>query len=333
MSRSEFEWISRLAEILGPVGEAPDGGPAIGDDTAVLAAGGDAPWSWTVDTLVEGVHFRFDWLSAGAVGRRAMVASLSDLAAAGARPVAALVTAAGPPETFESRLEELYGGLAAAAAGAGCRVVGGDLSRAPGPLHLTVTALGRVEGGPPLGRGGARPGDEVWVSGRLGGPAAALALLADGARPGDIADDPAYRRFAEPESRGAEIAWLRERATVSAAIDLSDGLSGDADHLARRSGVGIALEPDRVPLHPGAVAAARELGVDPLEWGLHGGEEFELLLAAPEAALGPLAEAFAERFGIPLTRIGAAVEGTGVSLRTGTGIQPLEPRSWDHFAG
>lgn len=331
--RGEFEWIERLAAILGDAGTDARGRPAIGDDTAFLPA--DGTRAWTADTLVEGVHFRFDWLAPEAVGHRALAASLSDLAAAGARPEGALVTAAGPAATLEARLEGIYAGMAALARRAQCPILGGDLSRADGPLHVTVTAIGAAIGGAPLDRGGARPGDRVWVTGRLGAPAAAVAeALAAG-------DDPealqrarasaAWPRFARPEPRVREVAWLLERARPAAAIDLSDGLSGDAGHVADRSGVRLVLDGDRLPVHPGAEGAADRLGADAREWALHGGEELELLVLAPAGSIEPHAEPFEAAFGIPITAIGEATEGSGVALREGGEERPLEPASWDHF--
>lgn len=346
--RGEFEWIDRLAEILGDAGIDARGHPAIGDDTAFLPAGG--PWAWTVDTLVEDVHFRFDWLEPAAVGHRALAASLSDLAAAGAKPVGALVSAAGPAATFDARLEGIYEGTAALARRAGCPVLGGDLARAEGPLHLTVTAIGTAIGEAPLARHGARPGDRVWVTGRLGAPSAAVRLAR--AAEGDPAAleraraGAAWPRFAFPEPRVREMAWLLERARPTAAIDLSDGLSGDALHVADRSGVRIVLDADRLPIHPGVAGiagpapAAGAVPADgpppadhPLERALHGGEEFEVLLTAPAGSLEPWAEPFEAAFGIPLTPIGEVAGGSGVALRRDGREAPLEPRSWDHFAG
>ena len=332
----EFEWIARLAETLGDVALDARGRPAIGDDVAWLPA--DGPWAWTVDTLVEDVHFRFDWLEPRAVGHRALAASLSDLAAAGAGPAGALVTAAGSPRAFTDRLEAIYEGMASLARRAGCPVLGGDLARADGPLHVTVTAIGRALGPDVLPRRGARVGDAVWVTGALGAPAAAVAALRK-----TPADDPAalerirageaYPRFAFPEPRTREIAWILERARPTAAIDLSDGLSGDARHVARASGVRLVLDPARLPIHPAAERAGREADRDVLEWALHGGEEFELLLTAPDGALDPLRADFEAAFGIALTPIGRVEEGSGVFLESAGGEVPLEPRSWDHFAG
>lgn len=334
--RGEFEWIDRLAETLGDVAVDARGRPAIGDDVAWLPRGG--PWAWTVDTLVEDVHFRFDWLEPAAVGYRALAASLSDLAAAGSAPAGALVTAAGPAGTFADRLEGIYDGLAALARRAGCPILGGDLARADGPLHVTVTAVGRAIGDGLLSRRGARAGDRVWVTGELGAPAAAVAMLAEVSARADpaalerVRAGGAYPRFAFPEPRTREIAWLLDRVEPTASIDLSDGLSGDAGHVARGSGVRIVLDADRLPVHPAARRAAEELGRDPLEWALHGGEEFEILLTAAEGAVDPLTADFEAAFGIPLTAVGRVEDGSGVVLDDGEGEAPLEPRSWDHFA-
>lgn len=334
--RGEFEWIDRLEAILGDVARDARGRAAIGNDVAWLPEGG--PWAWTVDTLVEGVHFRFDWLDPAAVGHRALAASLSDLAAAGSTPAGALVTAAGPAGTLADGLEALYEGMAALARRSGCPVLGGDLSRAEGPLHVTVTAIGRVVGGESLGRGGARPGDVVWVTGELGAPAAAVAALERGAGAGDpaaverVRAGGAYPRLAYPEPRTREIAWLLERRRPSASIDLSDGLSGDAGHVAAASAARILIDPARLPVHPAAARLADDLGGDALAWALHGGEEFELLLTAPEGAFEPLAADFEAAFGIRLTPIGRVERGSGVFVRDASGERPLEPRSWDHFA-
>lgn len=319
----EFERIARLVRALGG-----DADLAIGDDAAVLAGDG-RPWAWTVDTLVEGVHFRFDWLDPGDVGHRALAAAVSDLAAMAARPVGALVAAAVSREAADV-LEAVYEGFRTVAGRVDCPVLGGDLARSEGPLHLTVTALGRCPGDP-LRRSGARPGDEVWVTGELGGPAAALGWLARGSAPG-LRDHPARLRLARPEPRVAEALWLRERVALTAGIDVSDGLSGDAGHVARASGVALRLDAQAIPIHPGARDLATRLQADAREWAIHGGEEFELLLCAPAGAIQPHAPAFVERFGLPLTRIGRVEEGDGVWIRDEAGgDERLRARSYDHF--
>ncbi|HET9581466.1 MAG TPA: thiamine-phosphate kinase [Gemmatimonadota bacterium] len=319
----EFERIGRLARLLGGESER-----AIGDDAAILA-GDRGPWAWTVDTLVEGVHFRFDWLDPPDVGHRALAAAASDLAAMTAEPAGVLVAAAVAAGAADV-LEAVYAGFRDLADRAGCPVLGGDLVRSPGPLVLTITALGRCPA-EPLRRSGARPGDEVWVTGELGGPAAALASLSGGGDP-PTRGHPAYRRLARPEPRVREALWLRGRVAPSAGIDISDGLSGDAGHVARASGVALRLNAAAIPVHPGARDLAARLGRDALAWALHGGEEFELLLCASAGAIQPHVPAFEELFGIPLTRIGRVDEGDGVWLRDASGAEErLDPLSYDHF--
>lgn len=332
--RGEFAWIERLLEVLGPAASAGHGIGA-GDDVAVIEGPGGESWAWSVDGLVEGVHFRFDWLDPEAVGHRALAASLSDLAAAIAEPIGVLVTAAGSPAAFEARLEGVYRGLRDLALRTACPVMGGDLSRFDGPLHLTVTALGRCPRGAPPGRGGAEPGDEVWVTGALGAPAAAVALLAragtDSARLADARAHPAVRRLAYPEPRLGEIAWLADRAPLHAVIDVSDGLSGDLAHIADRSGVRIAIELPSVPVHPAALDAAARIGADAGSWALHGGEEFEIAACAPPGSIAPLVAEFESRFGIGLTRIGSVEDGRGIVGRENGAEEPIAVRSWDHF--
>lgn len=323
----EFERIARLVEILG--GAGGDSGSAIGDDAAVVP-GTDGRWVWTVDAHVEGVHFRFDWLDPEEVGHRALAAAVSDLAAMAADPVGALVSAAVSGKDADC-LERVYAGMAALAGSVGCPILGGDLARSEGPLHLVTTAIGHCTAGSPILRSGARPGDEVWLTGELGAPAAALAWLARGNEPLSR-EDPARRRLALPLPRVAEAGWLQSRAPLSAAIDLSDGLSGDAGHVAARSGVCLRLEADSVPIHPGARRIAEALGEDVRDWAFHGGEEFELLVSAPPGALEPLVGPFRERFGLPLTPVGEVLEGAGVRVVDEDGERRLEPRSWDHFA-
>lgn len=320
----EFDWIERIVNRLGPSGSG------IGDDAAVLTGPDGQVWVWTIDTLVEHVHFRFDWLEPEAVGHRGLIASLSDLAAMGAKPMAALTALAARADWLADRVERLYSGLAAAAQRAGCPIMGGDLSRA-GEVQLTVTALGRCEG-PALTRGGAQPGDEVWVTGALGGPAAALALLArEGPKP-DVRAHAAYDRLARPAARIDEARWLKRRARLTAAIDISDGLSGDVNHVARASGVAITIDVARLPIDAGASDVARRLNADPIEWALHGGEEFELLLTARPGSIAPLVDAFEATFGVSLTEIGRAVEGAGLQKVQNEVAEPLDPKSWDHFA-
>ena len=200
----------------------------------------------TQDALVEGVHFRLDWISFRELGYRAAAVNLSDLAASGATPAALVVSLGAPPETEVERLLELYEGIAEA----GVPVVGGDTTRAH-RLVLSVTALGHSDRIP--GRAGAVPGDLLVVTGPLGAAGAAFR----------------EQRFPRPPRRLAEGRRLAQ--TAHAMLDISDGIARDAEHIARRSGVRCVVELDRVPLAPGAT-------IDDLGFG----EDFELLAALPE---------------------------------------------------
>jgi thiamine-monophosphate kinase len=270
----------------------------VGGDCAELDVPAGSRLVVSTDTSVEDVHFRRDWLSAREIGYRATAAALSDLAAAAAEPLA-LLLALTLPRGWRDAAGEIAEGVAEAARLAGAPIVGGDTT-AGAALSLTVTVLGTAAR--PLSRAGARPGDALWLTGTLGGPAAALRAWLAGAAP-----DPVHRaRFARPLPRLAEARWLAGQG-ATAAVDLSDGLAADARHLAAASRVRLDLDADAVP---------RLAGVELAE-ALASGEEYELLLAAP-AALD--AVAFAMRFGVPITRIGrvaalAAGERPGVHAR------------------
>jgi thiamine-monophosphate kinase len=332
--RGEFEWIDRLLEVLGPAARSGDR-IAAGDDVAVIEGPAGETLAWTADGLVEGVHFRFDWLDPEEVGHRALAASLSDLAAGIAEPIGVLVTVAGSRAAFEARLEGIYRGIRDLAIRTACPVLGGDLSRSDGPLHLTVTALGRCARVAPPGRAGAKPGDEVWVTGAFGAPAAATELLAEaGSDPTCLAAaraHPAVRRLAYPEPRLREVAWLAERAPLHALIDVSDGVSSDLAHIADRSGVRIAVETGSLPVHGDALDAAARIGADAGSWALHGGEEFEIAACTPPGSIAPHVGEFESRFGIPLTRIGSVESGRGIVGRRDGDEEPIARGGWDHF--
>lgn len=331
---------------LGPGGEfdriraflagAPGPGPGVrvgpGDDALVLADGTVV----STDLSVEDVHFRRRWLDFREVGYRAAAAGLSDLAAMGAEPVGALVGLALSPAEAAEVGSEIVAGVREALDGVGGALLGGDLSTSPGPLFIDVVSLGRADR--PILRDGARPGDELWVTGRLGGAAEAVRLWEEGSGP-----EPGLREaFARPKPRIREALWLAREAEVRALIDLSDGLAGDAGHLAAAGGVRAVIEADRVPVHPALSRAAAGEGAgdraaahegEELERALRGGEDFELLLAASAGSVDPLVDEFSVRFGLALTRVGRVEEGEGVHLlRPGAdGPVPLEGGGFSHF--
>jgi thiamine-monophosphate kinase len=325
----------------------------IGDDCALLRLRPGEELAVTTDLSIAGRHFRLDWHPAETIGHRALARGLSDLAAMGARPVAAflslglpreLTTAsgrglskpAGPPSSWLSRF---YDGLLALAAAHKTPLAGGDLAESPLAV-ADIVLVGVVSRGKALLRSGARPGDLLYVTGSLGGAAAGLAHLAELAAasgpPAKPASRPKSLRIPAgleavlaphlyPQPRIAQGLWLRRHGLATAAIDLSDGLSRDLAHLCAESGVAAEIDAAQLPVCPGAT----------VEQALHGGEDYELLFTAPLSARLPRSIA-----GVPITRIGRILprrqgrppvtlvhlEGKALVKR------PLEPRGWEHFS-
>jgi thiamine-monophosphate kinase len=246
--------------------QAPDVAVGPGDDAAVIATP-DGRVVATVDVMVEGRHFRRDWSSGYDVGRRAAAASLADVVAMGARPTALLVGFAAPGDLAAPWADALADGLRDEAALVGASVVGGDVTAADA-IAVSVTALGDLGGQDPLTRAGARPGDHVVVIGRLGWAAAGLALLRAGRTDHPLAD--AHRR---PDVAYDAARALAGGVTVTSMIDVSDGLLADLAHVAEASNVAIRLDSQRLPVASELVAAAAELGVDPLLWVATGGDD------------------------------------------------------------
>ncbi len=291
-----------------------------GDDCAVVAGDGIALSS---DMSVEGTHFRRDWLSPTEIGYRAAPAALSDLAAVAARPIGVLVSLAMPERDAGEPARQLMDGVREAVHAVGGVLLGGDLTRTEGPLVIDVTAVGEVS--TPVLRSGARVGDSLWVTGELGAPALAVAYLLEGTDP-----PPEVRlRFAAPTPRTAEARWLAERGVCRAMIDLSDGLAGDAAHIAASGGVRLILVEDAIPLHPSVAGLA-----DPSEafrLAVAGGEEYELCFAAAPGSVEQWREAFLHEFGLRLTRVGRVEAGEGVFLESITGVRPLSLAGFQHF--
>jgi thiamine-monophosphate kinase len=252
------------------------------------------------------------------------VAVLGALSSPAARPIGVLVSLALPEMDAGASAEQLMVGAGEAVARVGGIVLGGDVTRSPGPLLVDVTAVG--EAARPVTRSGARSGDEVWVTGELGGSGAAVAAWLAGRAP-----DPAAReRFAAPAPRTAEALWLAERGIPTAMLDLSDGLGGDAGHVVAASGVALVLDMDALPVHAAAQAGS---GAEAIRLALRGGEDYELMFTARPGTVDPLRERFASRFDIPLTRVGRVEAGAGVYRQEGDAILPLTDGGFQHFEG
>jgi thiamine-monophosphate kinase len=285
----------------------------IGDDAALVQVPRGDALVVSVDTALENRHFRDEWLTPREIGYRAVTAALSDLAAMAAQPLGILL-ALTLPERWSAHLPAIADGVADAVTAAGTTILGGNLA-ASELLGLTTTVLGSAF--VPLRRSGLRPGDAVYVTGHLGGPGAAIASWNSGHR----LHDAHRQRFARPVARLREARWLADRG-ANAAIDISDGLAADLQHLAAASGVGLDIDLDLVPLVDGVngpVAAAAS------------GEEYELVVGAPAGAPLDTSE-FERTFGIPLTAIGRAVpRESGLVFRRGT-ERVAKPSGYDHLS-
>jgi len=279
----------------------------IGDDAALLRVPRGETLLASVDANVEGIHFQRDWFAPDEIGYRAVTAALSDLAAMAARPLGMLISLT-VPESWMHELGRVADGIGEAATRFQSPILGGNMAAAV-ELSITTTVLGAAFA--PLMRGGARDGDAVYVTGLLGGPGAALAHLQRGEEAGD-----GRPRLAKPVARLSEARWLAD-AGAMCAIDISDGLVADLGHVAAASNVHVEVEASAIPVFPSASLAD----------ALQGGDEYELVVTSP-AALDT--EAFARRFGVPLTKIGRVVGGPPtVDVR---GARVADAKGYDHFS-
>ena len=321
MSLSEFDLIERYFRGCGA--KRTDVRVGVGDDAAILECSAGAELVAAVDTLVAGVHFPHGSPPAS-IGHRALAVNLSDLAAMGARPAWALL-ALTLPQADESWLSEFAAGMAALARAHEVALVGGDTTS--GPLCVTVTVLGHVQPSSALLRSGGRPGDAVFVSGTPGDAAAGLAV--EQSRLTAVDEVAAYlrERFLYPAPRLA--LGERLRGYVSACIDVSDGLLGDAGKLARASGCGVEISHSEVPVSEALLRAVGEERAR--ELALTGGDDYELCFSVRPAQVARLlAELPPERWGY--TRIGTLREAPGADVvRDGT-VMSLSHSGYDHFS-
>jgi thiamine-monophosphate kinase len=310
----------------------------IGDDCAVARPGAGEEIVVTTDFSLEGVHFRREWHSPESVGHKCLARGLSDVAAMGARPVAAFLSMALPRELVEARrgkawIERFLDGLLSLSDQYKVPLAGGDTARAVGPACFDIVLLGAVQRGEAWLRSGAKVGDSIYVTGALGGAAAELLAL-----------ERELRRFAAlrkpdeghphffPEPRLAVAAKLTRAGLVRAAIDVSDGLSTDLGHICDESGLAAELDAAAIPVHRLAVKAERAgLSKSALELALHGGDDYELLFTARPAARVPQKVA-----GVAVTQIGRMVARrkgrVQMVLRDEDGrLSPLEASGWEHF--
>jgi thiamine-monophosphate kinase len=321
---------------------APDVSVGIGDDAAAVSLPPSA--LVTTDSLVEGVHFIRDSTPALLLGRKALTVNLSDIAAMGGISRYALVSLCLPSQLELSWVDSLYDGILERAAEVGVSVVGGNVARSPYTIVVDITLLGEAE--VPLLRSGAQPGDVVVVTGELGAAAEGVELLRQGARlddDGELRDTGVWTESSaeavltclmaqlDPRPPLALARSLAERGLARAGMDVSDGLSSDLLELCRQGELGARVEAEGVPVSAAAARLARARGGDALSKALHGGEDYELLLAVDPAKFEELQE-LASVWGVPISAIGEFFEGPPtVRLRDDEGERAMPSGGHDHF--
>jgi thiamine-monophosphate kinase len=348
---TETEIIARIAARVPP---KPDWLViGIGDDAAVVETERNRLEVLSVDALVEGVHFDRVFTPPAAIGHRALAANLSDLAAMGARPRLALLSLALPELLLVTDFDEIVRGLTTLAAAHHVVLAGGNVTRTGGPLVIDITVAGSAKRRQVLTRGGARPGDELFVTGSIGAAAAGLQMLKAGVKLSTTEDskdtevqtgrepdcssvssvstavESCIRRYLYPEPRVRMGLLLGRNRAATACMDLSDGLADAVGQLAAASGVGATIDAAALPIDPAARAWFETRAADPVHESMTGGDDYELLIAVRPRTLGRLLAA--KRHGqADLTRIGICTADRATLVRQNGADRPL-PRGFSHF--
>ena len=326
MPLPEKALIAQIRRMANPSIRGRNGRPSralltgMGDDCAVLRplAGRDS--LVTTDFTLEGIHFRRDWHPPESVGQRCLARGLSDIAAMGGEPVAVFLSLALPRDLRQAWVDRFARSLISLAEKHGATVAGGDTAESPDGILADIIVVGSVPKGKAILRSGAKAGDRIYVSGELGGSAAAVVRLRSG---GGKVKPREYVRHFYPEPRIDLGRVLREKNLASAMIDTSDGLSTDLSHICEESGVGAEIDSSLIPrAHVGK--PAREVDLD---LASHGGEDYELLFTASHEKRIPRHIA-----GVDITQIGRITRTRGIFVRNAKGVgYEMHPRGWEHF--
>ncbi|NOZ21042.1 MAG: thiamine-monophosphate kinase [Planctomycetes bacterium] len=282
----------------------------IGDDCAAINVSNDELCLITTDMLLEGTHFTLGEATPEEIGWKSIACSLSDIAAMGCEPTAAVASVGFSPVITDDFIDRFHNGITDICRRYAVDLVGGDITSGEGKLAVCVTLLGRDAGPPPVTRAGAEPGDAILVTGSLGGSVLGKHL-----------------RFHPRVSEGIH---LNRSADLHAMIDISDGLAADLNHIAEESGVGAVIDAESIPVSQDARKLARESGRPPVEHALSDGEDYELLFTvSPEDAEQLIAE---QPLAVSLTRIGETTSEKGLAIRQKDGsVEPLAPKGWEHL--
>jgi len=308
----------------------------IGDDAAVATSDRGALQVLTTDALVEGIHFERRFSTPADIGYKALAVNVSDIAAMGAAPRYALLSLILPASLPFADVDGLLDGLIDVAKANNVTLVGGNITRSPGPLVVDVTVIGAVRPRRILTRSGGKPGDHLYVTGTIGAAAAGLGWLREPAGQGaDLPEDSGLARCVlrhrRPEPRARIGALLGRSRAATACMDLSDGLADAVQQIAEASGVGARISAAALPIHEAARRWFSRDGGDPVAAAIAGGDDYELLFAISSRARGRLRHVIQQARGVEITKIGElTVEPTMRIERDGGGIEPL-PAGFVHF--
>jgi thiamine-monophosphate kinase len=335
---TEFDLIKKIRSQANERGAAAGLLRGIGDDGAVLKSIAGSNVVISTDLLVEGIDFRRNTSQPNQLGHKALAVSLSDIAAMGARPRWTLLSIGVPGDVWDTGfIERLYEGFFQLADRFGVALIGGDLSRTPEQIVINSIAIGESLTGRDVLRAGAKPGDQIYVTGFLGDAAAGLRLIERGARlqtdKPSVTDtnsiDHLLLRHLQPEPRVGWGLLIGDQQLATAMIDISDGLSSDLNHLCDESKVGALIDSSSIPIDQLVTEICGRRALDPLMLALHGGEDFELLFTVNPEQVHRLPKRVD---GVPVTRIGEIRDAShGVQIAEGSKIWKLEPGGWEHF--
>jgi len=323
--------IIRLIEKKAPLSSRGHVKKGIGDDAAVLEPGRDSVQLVTIDTLIEGIHFTARTLSPEALGWKALVVNMSDIAAMGGSPRTAFLSLGMTPDTEVIFISSFMAGFNAAAQKADIALAGGDIVATLASKIVTVTLLGECPAEQVIYRSGARPGHDVWITGFLGNAAAGLFLLLSEDAPDPSAYESLVLAHQKPMPRHEVGQALGRNRFAKAMIDVSDGIAGDLAHICRESGTGAVIQVASLPLSAELRKLAAEVNKDPLDWALHGGEDYELLFTASPADEQQILSLTASVLGIPAVKVGRIIDGQGIWLETEQGKKAITSGGYTHF--
>ncbi|MGC8658249.1 MAG: thiamine-phosphate kinase [Desulfomonilaceae bacterium] len=325
----EFGFIDRIESLCRIHGSNVVRG--IGDDCAVISVSHELNLLVTTDLLVERVHFLLDWQTPETLGAKALAVNLSDIAACGGIPKEAFVSIAVPERLEISWLENFYKGMASLADKFEVSILGGDTTRSLTDLVINVAVTGLSRTGETLFRGSAKADDIIAVTGFLGDSAAGLEILRKSLKVPKAIAAPLIASHISPMPHLREGQMLAKSGYCSAAIDISDGLSSDLNHLCKQSGLGATIFEEKLPISYALKQLAMYLSVDPIDWLVNGGEDYVLLAAVnPDKYREISRKALVD--GCQLTEIGRLESTPGINLiRTSGEILPVIPGGWDHF--